>query len=150
MQIKRVVWYTLTLSLSLSPPYASIIMVWTLLSPALNLTLPHTITTITTKTNSYNRTQWWCTTQRSRRNTLTRANAADKDKDTTPDFSPFAFVTDNPSSRDAIQLPESPAEDGNVGQMLYVTSHSPFCFNLILQRNLQRWLSYHLYSWPIY
>lgn len=35
-------------------------------------------------------------------------------------FSPFGFVTDNPSSRSAIQLPESPAEDGNVGQMLYV------------------------------
>lgn len=34
-------------------------------------------------------------------------------------FNPFGFVTDNPSSRNAIQLPESPAEDGNVGQMLY-------------------------------
>ncbi|KAF9623651.1 hypothetical protein IFM89_003683 [Coptis chinensis] len=34
-------------------------------------------------------------------------------------FNPFGFVTDNPSSRAAIQLPESPAEDGNVGQMLY-------------------------------
>ncbi|XP_020080737.1 uncharacterized protein LOC109704408 isoform X1 [Ananas comosus] len=36
-----------------------------------------------------------------------------------PAFNPFGFVTDNPSSRSAIQLPESPAEDGNVGQMLY-------------------------------
>jgi len=35
-------------------------------------------------------------------------------------FNPFGFVTDNASSRSAIQLPESPAEDGNVGQMLYV------------------------------
>ncbi|XP_020589847.1 uncharacterized protein LOC110031123 isoform X2 [Phalaenopsis equestris] len=34
-------------------------------------------------------------------------------------FSPFGFVTNNPSSRNAIQLPETPAEDGNVGQMLY-------------------------------
>ncbi|KAL4179845.1 hypothetical protein AMTRI_Chr13g122140 [Amborella trichopoda] len=34
-------------------------------------------------------------------------------------FRPFGFVTDNPSSRSAIQLPEVPAEDGNVGQMLY-------------------------------
>ncbi|MQL81750.1 hypothetical protein Taro_014214 [Colocasia esculenta] len=42
--------------------------------------------------------------------------AEDKDK---PEFNPFGFVTDNPSSRSAIQLPESPAEDGNVGQMLY-------------------------------
>ncbi|KAK9690413.1 hypothetical protein RND81_09G126100 [Saponaria officinalis] len=37
----------------------------------------------------------------------------------TPAFNPFGFVTDNPSSRSAIQMPESPAEDGNVGQMLY-------------------------------
>ncbi|KAA3455529.1 haloalkane dehalogenase [Gossypium australe] len=37
-------------------------------------------------------------------------------------FTPFGFVTDNPSSRSAIQLPESPAEDGNVGQMLYVSN----------------------------
>ncbi|KAG7014149.1 dhmA2 [Cucurbita argyrosperma subsp. argyrosperma] len=42
----------------------------------------------------------------------------DADADS-PGFSPFGFVTDNPSSRSAIQLPESPAEDGNVGQMLY-------------------------------
>ncbi|TKY64582.1 Haloalkane dehalogenase 2 [Spatholobus suberectus] len=41
-----------------------------------------------------------------------------KDKDA-PAFNPFGFVTDNPSSRSAIQLPENPAEDGNVGQMLY-------------------------------
>ncbi|KAK8952949.1 hypothetical protein KSP40_PGU015702 [Platanthera guangdongensis] len=34
-------------------------------------------------------------------------------------FNPFGFFTDNPSSRAAIQLPETPAEDGNVGQMLY-------------------------------
>ncbi|XP_062184750.1 uncharacterized protein LOC133888493 [Phragmites australis] len=34
-------------------------------------------------------------------------------------FNPFGFVTDNPSSRSAIQLPAVPAEDGNVGQMLY-------------------------------
>ncbi|KAH9611913.1 hypothetical protein KSS87_003058 [Heliosperma pusillum] len=39
--------------------------------------------------------------------------------DATSGFNPFGFVTDNPSSRSAIQLPESPAEDGNVGQMLY-------------------------------
>ncbi|GAB2256255.1 hypothetical protein Droror1_Dr00010033 [Drosera rotundifolia] len=40
-------------------------------------------------------------------------------EDDAPGFNPFGFVTDNPSSRSAIQLPESPAEDGNVGQMLY-------------------------------
>ncbi|KAJ0785284.1 putative haloalkane dehalogenase [Helianthus annuus] len=56
-----------------------------------------------------------------RRLSLTRKfvpKASEKDDDT-PSFNPFGFVTDNPSSRNAIQLPEAPAEDGNVGQMLY-------------------------------
>lgn len=53
---------------------------------------------------------------------LTRASS-EKDDDK-PAFNPFGFVTDNPSSRSAIQMPESPAEDGNVGQMLYVTQFS--------------------------
>lgn len=30
----------------------------------------------------------------------------------------LSFVTDNPSSRSAIQLPNTPAEDGNLGQMI--------------------------------
>ena len=103
-------------------------MAWALFSPSLNLSLPHT-----TKTN-FNRTKWFTTktsraattTTTTTRTTSIRANAADqkqpkdKDEDTTSGFSPFAFVTDNPSSREAIQLPESPAEDGNVGEMLYV------------------------------
>ncbi|KAL5216744.1 hypothetical protein ABZP36_008145 [Zizania latifolia] len=42
-----------------------------------------------------------------------------KQEEQEQEFNPFGFVTDNPSSRSAIQLPESPAEDGNVGQMLY-------------------------------
>ncbi|PQQ00948.1 uncharacterized protein Pyn_40765 [Prunus yedoensis var. nudiflora] len=42
----------------------------------------------------------------------------DEDKDSSA-FNPFGFVTDNPSSRSAIQIIESPAESGNVGQMLY-------------------------------
>lgn len=55
------------------------------------------------------------------------ANAKSKDETgdsdaNSPGFNPFGFVTDNPSSRSAIQLPESPAEDGNVGQMLYVST----------------------------
>ena len=57
------------------------------------------------------------------------ANQNDKDKDQdsdSPGFNPFGFVTDNPSSRSAIQLPESPAEAGNVGQMLNVSS-ALFC-----------------------
>ncbi|GAU33090.1 hypothetical protein TSUD_259410 [Trifolium subterraneum] len=41
-----------------------------------------------------------------------------KEKDQDDKFNPFGFVTDNPSSRSAIQLPETPADDGNVGQMI--------------------------------
>ncbi|XP_048139239.1 cis-3-alkyl-4-alkyloxetan-2-one decarboxylase isoform X2 [Rhodamnia argentea] len=61
-------------------------------------------------------------TAKRRRTTAIVVKASEKkeeaDRDT-PEFNPFGFVTDNPSSRSAIQLPESPAEDGNVGQMLY-------------------------------
>lgn len=32
----------------------------------------------------------------------------------------FGFVTDNASSRGAIQLPNTPAQDGNLGQMISV------------------------------
>ena len=48
----------------------------------------------------------------------------EKGEDDAPAFNPFGFVTDNPSSRSAIQLPAVPAEDGNVGQMLYVMPHA--------------------------
>ncbi|TQD73965.1 hypothetical protein C1H46_040504 [Malus baccata] len=67
----------------------------------------------------------------SRRRARVTASAADqeKTKDTEKDsdsdsaaFNPFGFVTDNPSSRSAIQISESPAESGNVGQMLYFIS----------------------------
>nr|ACG27113.1 hypothetical protein [Zea mays] len=49
----------------------------------------------------------------------------EKGEDDAPAFNPFGFVTDNPSSRSAIQLPAVPAEDGNVGQMLYVMPYMP-------------------------
>ncbi|CAN0858606.1 Cis-3-alkyl-4-alkyloxetan-2-one decarboxylase [Linum grandiflorum] len=55
----------------------------------------------------------------SRTSLTVRASKDDDDEAASPDFNPFGFVTDNPSSRSAIQLPESPAQDGNVGQMLY-------------------------------
>ena len=126
-------------------------MAWALFSPSLNLSLPHT-----TKTN-FNRTQWFttktsraATTTTTRRTTSIRANAADqkqpkdKDEDTTSGFSPFAFVTDNPSSREAIQLPESPAEDGNVGEMLYV------CVLTLTHHFLQLGISQTLLSLIIY
>ncbi|KAK9281147.1 hypothetical protein L1049_004041 [Liquidambar formosana] len=86
-------------------------MAWTLLSPHLNLPSFSSIPTTTTT-----RTYW-----RSRRRARTVIVNASEKKETkdTPAFNPFGFVTDNPSSREAIQLPQSPAEDGNVGQMLY-------------------------------
>ncbi|CAI0423051.1 unnamed protein product [Linum tenue] len=70
-----------------------------------------TATTIRTRISSSNRS---LTVRAS-----TAQNPKDDDDDATPGFNPFGFVTDNPSSRAAIQLPQVPAEDGNVGQMLY-------------------------------
>lgn len=61
--------------------------------------------------------------RRKRRGALTAVKSSgdgEVEEEETGSFNPFGFVTDNPSSRSAIQLPESPAEDGNVGQMLYV------------------------------
>lgn len=59
-------------------------------------------------------------TSRKGMTTKIASSSSDGEVEEKPDFNPFGFVTDNPSSRNAIQLPESPAEDGNVGQMLYV------------------------------
>lgn len=46
------------------------------------------------------------------------ADSEEKKDEAKNTFSPFRFVTDNPSSRGAIQLPDLPADDGNVGQMI--------------------------------
>lgn len=46
------------------------------------------------------------------------ADSGEKKDEVENTFSPFRFVTDNPSSRGAIQLPDLPANDGNVGQMI--------------------------------
>lgn len=107
-------------ALSLHPKHPK--MAWALLSPRL-INVPFSHTTINVKTN-YSR-QWSSAT--TRRRTTIRANAEDKGKDKdkdSPAFNPFGFVTDNPSSRSSIQLPANPAEDGNVGQMLNVSSLS--------------------------
>nr|XP_048329110.1 cis-3-alkyl-4-alkyloxetan-2-one decarboxylase isoform X2 [Ziziphus jujuba var. spinosa] len=72
-----------------------------------------------------------CTKYRASTAVITKATADDKDQDSDSDqpaFNPFGFVTNNPSSRSAIQLPESPAEDGNVGQMLYLSELGFHCF----------------------
>jgi hypothetical protein len=104
-------------ALSLHPKHPK--MAWALHSPRL-INFPFSHTTINAKAD-YSR-QWSSAT--TRRRTTIRANAEDKDKGKDKDrpaFNPFGFVTDNPSSRSSIQLPENPAEDGNVGQMLYVS-----------------------------
>ncbi|CAL0335270.1 unnamed protein product [Lupinus luteus] len=62
----------------------------------------------------------------------------DNDKNA-PEFNPFGFVTDNPSSRSAIQLPQSPAEDGNVGQMLYRTEDKGKEFGSYVKSGKLRW-----------
>ncbi|CAO2036733.1 unnamed protein product [Urochloa humidicola] len=67
----------------------------------------------------------WETRQRGRYATVSASGkdgsgtAEEEKEEGDPGFNPFGFVTDNPSSRSAIQLPAVPAEDGNVGQMLY-------------------------------
>ncbi|KAI5074595.1 hypothetical protein GOP47_0010556 [Adiantum capillus-veneris] len=50
---------------------------------------------------------------------LCKASAASEDSSKSESSkSLFNFVTDNPSSRSAIQLPSTPAQDGNLGQMI--------------------------------
>ncbi|KAL9683010.1 hypothetical protein QQ045_014822 [Rhodiola kirilowii] len=81
---------------------------------------PLRLVTTTLSSSSFNRTT---ALNRHRIRSTIFATASDNNdtKDSSPAFNPFGFVTDNPSSRSAIQLPEVPAEDGNVGQMLYRT-----------------------------
>jgi pimeloyl-ACP methyl ester carboxylesterase len=55
---------------------------------------------------------------RIRASSTEKGESKEKDQDDKSSFNPFGFVTDNPSSRSAIQLPETPADDGNVGQMI--------------------------------
>ncbi|MCO5566351.1 hypothetical protein L7F22_020028 [Adiantum nelumboides] len=50
---------------------------------------------------------------------LSRASASSEDSSKSESNKGlFSFVTDNPSSRSAIQLPNAPAQDGNLGQMI--------------------------------
>ncbi|XP_062008109.1 uncharacterized protein LOC133725078 [Rosa rugosa] len=90
-----------------------------LLSLPLNL-LPPSSSPLNSK--SHTRSSWLITTRTSSRVTASasdqdQTNNKEKQQDS-PAFNPFGFVTDNPSSRSAIQLPDNPADDGNVGQML--------------------------------
>lgn len=95
-------------------------------SPLLNLQLSSSLPN-STHVGATTAGVCWRTGVRRSRGRSVIANATEKEEQAkdSPAFNPFGFVTDNPSSRSAIQLPESPAEDGNVGQMLYVR---PFTF----------------------
>ncbi|KAK3020482.1 hypothetical protein RJ639_045732 [Escallonia herrerae] len=75
-----------------------------------NSTTTVTNTTIATATAIAAANRW---SGSSRATRVVIAKASEKDDGDTQAFNPFGFVTDNPSSRSAIQLPESPAEDGN-------------------------------------
>ncbi|XP_034208497.1 cis-3-alkyl-4-alkyloxetan-2-one decarboxylase isoform X2 [Prunus dulcis] len=102
-------------------------MAWALLSLPLNL--PPSSSPLPSILNPFkpkSQIGWLASCSGSRRRARVIASAADQekteDKDEDKDssaFNPFGFVTDNPSSRSAIQIIESPAESGNVGQMLY-------------------------------
>ncbi|QCE02128.1 uncharacterized protein LOC114166306 [Vigna unguiculata] len=76
------------------------------------------------------------------RSVTVRASSTEKgeseDKEASA-FNPFGFVTDNASSRSAIQLPESPAEDGNVGQMLYRTEDKGKEYGSYVKSGKLRW-----------
>lgn len=111
------------------------------LSQPLSLSSPYPLSSLSATTKLY--CYFTATTTRIRPASASgRITANAKGKDETGDsdanssgFNPFGFVTDNPSSRSAIQLPESPAEDGNVGQMLYVsTIHFSMAAKLTLNR----------------
>ncbi|BFG24717.1 hypothetical protein CerSpe_109910 [Prunus speciosa] len=102
-------------------------MAWALLSLPLNL--PPSSSPLSSILNPFkpkSQIGWLASCSGSRRRARVIVSAADQekteDKDEDKDssaFNPFGFVTDNPSSRSAIQIIESPAESGNVGQMLY-------------------------------
>lgn len=97
-------------------------MAWTLLSPYLNPATSSSSSSFPnysiSKKNNIQTINWWRNGRRRERTVIANASE-EKDGKHSPAFNPFGFVTDNPSSKGAIQLPESPAEDGNVGQMLY-------------------------------
>ncbi|XP_031091313.1 uncharacterized protein LOC115996274 [Ipomoea triloba] len=90
-------------------------MAFSFLSPS---TSPHAFFASSSSSSTYSTANNIKLFAKSRRALTFVAKASGNDDDE-PAFNPFGFVTDNPSSRNAIQLPESPAEDGNVGQMLY-------------------------------
>ncbi|KAH7564999.1 hypothetical protein JRO89_XS09G0102100 [Xanthoceras sorbifolium] len=89
----------------------------------LTLSLSSTTSTTTKITHNLHSSRTFCKRITDRKRlmitnaTQTTDDQSEDNKDASA-FNPFGFVTDNPSSRSAIQLPSSPAEDGNVGQMI--------------------------------
>ncbi|KAF7136332.1 hypothetical protein RHSIM_Rhsim08G0211400 [Rhododendron simsii] len=120
-------------------------MAWALLSPPpLNLPTSSSSTTYPTiNTAATNGGGCWRRRRRATSLVIAKASNSEKSdansKETTPEFNPFGFVTDNPSSRSAIQLPESPAEDGNVGQMLYRIEGKGKDFGSYIKSGGYRW-----------
>ncbi|KAI4329358.1 hypothetical protein L6164_021629 [Bauhinia variegata] len=86
--------------------------------------------------SSYRRKRLTTTSVTVRASSTEKGEANDEDA---PAFNPFGFVTDNPSSRSAIQLPETPAEDGNVGQMLYRTEDKGKEYGSYVKSGRLRW-----------
>ncbi|CAA3003425.1 haloalkane dehalogenase [Olea europaea subsp. europaea] len=92
----------LSLSLLTSPP-----------TPA-----PRNLRTFSSASSSHLTTTRFLASKRFR-TTISIVARVSEEGDDKPAFNTFGFVTDNPSIRSYIQLPESPAEDENVGQMLF-------------------------------
>ncbi|KAL1809730.1 hypothetical protein ACET3Z_026720 [Daucus carota] len=133
-------------------------MASTLLTPLLNLptSSSHSSTTTSylTFTNNisihhpepvFSTCYGFCRTKPSQKNRrLISVKASDNkekaaEEESAPAFNPFGFVTDNASSRTAIQLPEVPAEDGNVGQVLYRTEDKGREYGSYIKAGEFRW-----------
>jgi len=108
----------------------------TMYSPTLNLAIS------STTTNNCNRRRASSTSSCRGVNSIRiiasstdKSESKSKDQDDKSSFNPFGFVTDNPSSRSAIQLSENPAEAGNVGQMIDVITSCLSFLILVLYFN---------------
>ncbi|WJX42740.1 hypothetical protein P8452_29937 [Trifolium repens] len=89
----------------------------TMFSPTLNLAISSTTNSSRRRVSSTS-SRRGVNSIRIRASSTEKGESKEKDQDDKSSFNPFGFVTDNPSSRSAIQLPETPADDGNVGQMI--------------------------------
>ncbi|XP_073226431.1 uncharacterized protein [Cicer arietinum] len=107
-------------------------------SPTLNLAISSTTHCCRRKQSSTS-SKRGLSNMRVRASSTEKGESKDKVEDDKSSFNPFGFVTDNPSSRSAIQLPESPAEDGNVGQMIYRIEDKGKEFGSYIKSGKLRW-----------